>query len=102
MTDMKLPKLPDRTPVKITFTASPSLAKSLATFAEYYTEVYGQAESVHELVPYALEAFLESDRGFLKFRREREARTKLSTDGRTPAASRRARSPSAETSPTTS
>jgi len=69
---MKLARLPDRTPVRITFLASPSLARSLALYAQYYEEVYRQAESVADLVPYALEALLESDRGFLKFRRARE------------------------------
>jgi|SRR5580692_3582480 hypothetical protein len=69
---MKLAKLPDRTPIKITFMASPGLAKSLTLYAQYYEEVYRQAESISELMPFALEAFLESDRGFLKFRRERE------------------------------
>mgnify|MGYP001551735860 CR=1 FL=1 len=68
---MRLARLPDRTPVRITFLASPSLAKSLALYAQYYEEVYRQAESVSDLVPYALEALLESDRGFAKFRRAR-------------------------------
>jgi hypothetical protein len=67
---MKLARLPDRTPVKITFLASPSLAKSLALYAQYYEEVYRQTESISELMPYALETFLESDRGFVKFRRD--------------------------------
>lgn len=72
MDNMKIAKLPDRTPIKFSFTASPSLAKSLALYAQYYEEVYRQAEPISELMPYALEAFLESDRGFLKFRRERD------------------------------
>jgi hypothetical protein len=72
---MKLARLPDRTPVKITFLVSPGLARSLALYAQYYEEVYRQTESISDLMPYALEAFLESDRGFVKFRRAREGDT---------------------------
>jgi hypothetical protein len=72
---MKIAKLPDRMPIKFSFSASPSLAKSLALYAQYYEKIYLQAEPVSELLPYALEAFLESDRGFTKFRREHEVST---------------------------
>lgn len=77
---MKIAKLPDRTPIKLAFIASPSLAKSLALYAQYYEEFYSHAEPISELVPYALEAFLESDRDFLKFRREREVSARANTD----------------------
>lgn len=98
---MKLAKLPDRTPVKIIFVASPGLAKSLALYAQYYKEVYRQAESISELMPYALEAFLESDRGFMKFRREREVSVTTSTDQASTSGHRRP-PPSSETSSTSS
>ena len=73
MTDLKLGKLPDRTPVKITFTAGAELNKSLQTYAEFYRETYGQEEPVPELIPYMLEAFLKSDSTFAKVRREKLA-----------------------------
>lgn len=66
---LKLSKLPDRAPVKITFTASPDLNHALHAYAEVYRETYGEAESVPELVPYMLESFLKSDPGFTKARR---------------------------------
>lgn len=75
MPDLKLAKLPDRRPVKITFKASPELNKSLEAYAEFYRDSYGEAEAVAELVPYMLEAFLKSDGAFNKARRERPAGT---------------------------
>ncbi len=64
MPDLRLPQLPDRTPVKITISVSPQLNKALADYASAYSETYGQSEPVHELIPAMLSAFLESDRAF--------------------------------------
>jgi len=69
--DLKLAKLPDRTPVKITVTVSPDLNRSLQTYAELYRATYGEQESVPELIPYMLEGFLEADRRFTKAQREK-------------------------------
>lgn len=71
MPDLKLARLPDRTPVKITFTASAELNKSLEAYAAFYRDAYGQEEPVPQLVPYMLEAFLKSDSAFNKARREK-------------------------------
>ena len=73
MADLKLAKLPDRTPVKITFKADPELNKSLEAYAEFYRETYGEAEPLSELIPYMLEAFLKADSGFNKALREKSA-----------------------------
>lgn len=70
MPDLKLGKLPDRTPVKITFTAPPDLNKALQVYAALYRETYGETESVSELIPYMLQSFLEADRGFAEARKE--------------------------------
>ncbi|MGH6865530.1 MAG: DUF2274 domain-containing protein [Methyloceanibacter sp.] len=67
---LKLAKLPDRTPVKITITVKPELNKSLCDYAAAYRAIYGEAESVAEIIPYMLEAFLDSDRAFAKARKE--------------------------------
>jgi hypothetical protein len=69
--DLKLGKLPDRTPAKITITVSAELHQALRQYAEIYRVAYGEAESVADLIPFMLEAFLESDRGFAKARRDR-------------------------------
>ena len=70
MPELKLGKLPDRTPVKISFAASPELNQALRDYAAVYRAAYGQGEAVEELVPFMLEAFLEGDRGFAKARKE--------------------------------
>ena len=70
MPELKLGKLPDRTPVKISFVASPELNQALQDYASVYRATYGQAEAVAELVPFMLEAFLDGDRGFAKARKE--------------------------------
>jgi len=69
MPDLKLGKLPDRTPVKIVLRVSPDLDRALRAYAELYRETYGETESVAELIPYMLERFLESDRGYAKARK---------------------------------
>lgn len=68
MADLKLPKLPDRTPVKITFSALPDLSEALNAYANAYEAAYGQRESVSDLIPFMLESFLASDRAFAKAR----------------------------------
>lgn len=66
MPGLKLPKLPDRTSVKISISLHPDLNRRLGAYAEFYKEVYGEAESIAELVPYMLEAYIASDRAFIK------------------------------------
>ncbi|UDF04854.1 DUF2274 domain-containing protein [Asticcacaulis sp. AND118] len=66
MGDLKLPKLPDRTPIKLTIVIGADLHEGLKAYADRYAEAYGSKEAITELVPYMLEAFLASDRGFSK------------------------------------
>jgi hypothetical protein len=70
MSELKLGKLPDRTPVKITITVSADLNQALREYAAIYRTTYGEAESVADLIPFMLGAFLESDRGFAKARKD--------------------------------
>jgi hypothetical protein len=70
MPELKLAKLPDRMPAKLTITIQPDLAQALREYAAVYRATYGEAESVEELVPYMLASFLEGDRGFAKARKE--------------------------------
>jgi hypothetical protein len=67
--ELKLAKLPDRTPAKITITVSSDLNRALNRYAEIYRETYGESETVAELIPFMLDAFLDSDRGFAKARK---------------------------------
>lgn len=69
MADLKLAKLPDRTPVKISLVVSPELNANLQDYAALYQKTYGQAESLPELIPFMLQSFLDADRGFAKARR---------------------------------
>jgi hypothetical protein len=64
MTELKLPKLPDRKAVKIAFTASADLNRDLQEYADAYAASYGAKETVAELIPYMLSAFIASDGGF--------------------------------------
>lgn len=69
MADMKLAKLPDRTPVKINLVVSPELNANLQDYATLYQKTYGQEESLPELIPFMLQSFLDADRSFAKARR---------------------------------
>ena len=70
MAGLRLAKLPDRTPVKLTISVSPELNQALVDYAELYRETYGQAEPVQDLIPAMLASFLEGDRAFVRRRRE--------------------------------
>ena len=70
MTNLKLAKLPDRTPAKITITVSADLNQALCDYRKLYAAAYGVSEKVAELIPFMLEAFLDSDRAFAKARKE--------------------------------
>jgi hypothetical protein len=71
MPELKLAKLPDRTPIKIAFKASPDLAQMLNGYCGLYRAVYQQPdETVEELIPFMLAAFLDSDKGFARARKE--------------------------------
>jgi len=86
MPDLKLAKLPDRMPVKLSIAVSPDLHVALRDYAETYREAYGTGESIAELIPYMLSAFINGDIFFKKARRERK---KASTPSAQPKASQR-------------
>ncbi|MCW3845977.1 DUF2274 domain-containing protein [Sphingomonas sp. LB-2] len=70
MPDLRLSRIPDRTPVKITISVLPNLHQALNDYAEAYRAAYGQAETVADLIPYMLQSFLESDRAFARARQK--------------------------------
>ncbi|WP_417462944.1 DUF2274 domain-containing protein [Kordiimonas sp.] len=69
---LKLDKLPDREAVKISFTADADLKSALNDYAEIYRRSYGQKESVADLIPFMLTAFMEADPGFKRARKQLE------------------------------
>lgn len=71
MAELKLPRLPDRTPIKLTLSLLPVLHAALVDYAKVYEASYGRAERVEDLIPAMLANFLESDR---EFQRGRDAR----------------------------
>jgi hypothetical protein len=69
MADLKLARLPDRVPVKMTISISPELDRALGDYAALYQETYGRTERIADLVPAMLASFLDSDRAFCRRRR---------------------------------
>jgi hypothetical protein len=70
MAELKLPQLPDRTPVKLSISLMPDLHQALVDYAVLYAGTYGRDEPLTELVPAMLAAFLESDRAFAQQRKK--------------------------------
>lgn len=68
MADLKLAKIPDRTPVKLAISVTPDLHRTLQDYATLYAEAYGRDEAIADLIPAMLAAFLDSDRTFQKSR----------------------------------
>lgn len=64
MSELKLARLPDRTPVKIAIVVPPTLNSRLGAYAEAYKKTYGDEEKVSDLIPFMLEQFLDGDRQF--------------------------------------
>ena len=69
MAELRIAKLPDRNPVKLTIAVMPDLHDALQDYAKLYAESYGQADAMVDLVPAMLGAFLDGDRAFQKARK---------------------------------
>lgn len=68
---LKIGPLPDRTPVKISLLIDPALRAELEAYCSVYAEAYGERPGVEVLIPVMLEAFLASDAGFRRIRRQK-------------------------------
>lgn len=68
---LKLARIPDRTPVKLTFLVPPELNEALKDYAAAYQEAYGAGAPIAELVPAMLASFIEGDREFVRGRQSR-------------------------------
>ena len=69
MADLKLSRLPDRTPVKLTVMLTPDLKQPLDDYLLVYRATYqDEAPGVADIVPAMLESFLANDRGFARAR----------------------------------
>ncbi|WP_298307415.1 DUF2274 domain-containing protein [uncultured Erythrobacter sp.] len=82
---LKLDRLPERNPSKITVTLTPELKAALDDYAELYRRTYGQKESVAEIIPFMLDSFITADAGFRRARKTLDAeRAAKSTPSRSP------------------
>lgn len=75
MPDIKLARLPDRTPVKLVASVSPDLHRALSDYADFYREAYDDSAPLGDLIPAMLEGFLAGDRAFLRWVRSRAGGT---------------------------
>lgn len=66
MAELRLGKLPDRTPVKLAIQVTPDLHQALVGYAALYAQAYSREETVTDLIPAMLATFLDSDRAFTK------------------------------------
>jgi hypothetical protein len=71
---IRLAKLPERNPIRIGISITPSLHEALNAYATVYAEQYGVEEPLSELIPAMLASYLEADRAFQKSRAERSGR----------------------------
>ena len=74
MAEIRLGRLPDRTPVKLALSVPPELHRLLSEYADFYREAYGEAPPLPDLIPAMLEGFLASDKAFQRRQRSRETR----------------------------
>lgn len=66
---LRIGKLPDLTPVKLTVSLKPEVHSMLEDYARIYGENYGEAVKPSELVPSMVASFLATDNGFKKARK---------------------------------
>ncbi|SMF61208.1 DUF2274 domain-containing protein [Allosphingosinicella indica] len=66
---IKLARLPDRTPIRLSLSLPPELARDLETYQEFYAQTYDANEPLSLLAPAMLTAFMANDRGFSAWRK---------------------------------
>ena len=71
MSKLKLGKLPDRQLVKIAFKASPNSCRCFRIMRSPIARLTNRKNRSRTSVPFILIAFLQSDRGFAKARRDK-------------------------------
>ena len=69
MSVLKLPKLRETTPVKLSISLHPDLHQSLLEYAGAYAQVYCSEIKNTDLVPLMLATFIDSDREFQKVKK---------------------------------
>ena len=59
-----------RTPTRITITVNADLNRTLCDYRKLYAATHGVSEKIADLIPFMLEAFLDSGRTFARVRKE--------------------------------
>ncbi|WP_298916539.1 DUF2274 domain-containing protein [uncultured Algimonas sp.] len=72
---LRIGKLPDLTPVKMTIQVEPDVHRMLEDYAQLYAQSYGEKIAPAALVPSMLASFLASDNGFKKARKTLTAKS---------------------------
>ena len=66
---LRIAKLPNLTPVKLTVSLEPEVHQMLEDYAKIYGDNYGEAVKPAELVPTMISGFLATDNGFKRARK---------------------------------
>ena len=69
MSGLKICKLPDTTPVKLTIALPPPLQAELQDYARVYERAYGDKAKIADLVPSMLASFMAGDSNYKKARK---------------------------------
>jgi len=67
---LRIGKLPDLTPVKMTVSLDREVHEMLEDYARIYGESYGEAVKLVELIPLMVAGFLATDNGFKRARKK--------------------------------
>lgn len=67
--ELKIGRLKDKKPTKITIDVDPDLLADLTDYARVYEQAYGQSADVKALIPSMLRALMDGDAGFKRARR---------------------------------
>ncbi|MEL6323535.1 MAG: DUF2274 domain-containing protein [Pseudomonadota bacterium] len=69
-TKLKIGQIPDQTPVKLTIPVPPALEADLKDYVRVYRDAYGTEIKVADIIPRMLQAFMDSDSGFKRARKQ--------------------------------
>ena len=70
---LRIAKLPNLTPVKLTVSLEPEVHQMLEDYARIYGDSYGETVKPAELIPAMIVGFLATDNGFKRARKELKA-----------------------------
>lgn len=78
MAELKLARLPDRTPIKLTLSVCPELKKGLDAYLQLYCTTYDDLDvALADIIPLMLASFLTADKAY-----QRHLRSKTAIGGR--------------------